>query len=100
AQELGAGDSVLLHWPSATPGGPAYRAPNAFDPAGHAAETLAYGTGRHVSPGRPLATLELVALMQELLAVAEVRPAPTPGEREIAPVGGWAHAPVVLVPRR
>lgn len=47
-----------------------------------------------------LATLELVVDVQELLAVADLRPAQTAGEREIAPPGGWAHAPVVPVPRR
>ena len=50
-------------------------------------------------PGEEELTLELRVALQELLAVADVAPAPTPGEREIAPVGGWAHAPVVLTPR-
>src|SRR5699024_5047525 len=88
------------HWTSANRDERVFGAPDAFDPEGNAAENLVYGTGRHVCPGRPLATLELVALMQELLAVAEVRPAPTAGARETAPVGGWAHAPVVRAPRR
>ena len=99
-QEIGAGERVMIHWTSANRDERVFGAPDAFDPEGNAAENLVYGSGRHVCPGRPLATLELVAVMQELLAVAEVRPAPTAGEREIAPVGGWAHAPVVLVPRR
>src|SRR5699024_6992987 len=99
-QEIGAGVRVLIHWTSANRADPVFRAPDAFDPEGTASDILVYGTGGNVCPGRPLATLELVALMQELLEVAEVRPAPTAGEREIAAVGGWAHAPVVLVPRR
>lgn len=99
-QEIGAGERVLIHWTSANRDERVIPDPDEFDPEGHAAQNLVYGTGAHVCPGRPLATLELVVVMQELLAVAEVRAAPTAGEREVAPVGGWAHAPVVLIPRR
>ncbi|ATG51654.1 cytochrome P450 [Brachybacterium vulturis] len=99
-QEIGAGERVLIHWTSANRDERVVPDPDEIDPAGNAAQNLVYGIGTHVCPGRPLATLELVVAMQELLAVAEVHPAPTAGEREVAPVGGWAHAPVVLVPRR
>lgn len=97
--EIGAGERVQIHWTSANRDERVFPDPEAFDPAAHAGHNLVYGTGRHVCPGRPLATLELRVALQELLAVADVAPAPTPGEREIAPVGGWAHAPVVLTPR-
>ncbi|MDN5822120.1 MAG: cytochrome P450 [Brachybacterium sp.] len=99
-QEIGAGERVLIHWTSVNRDERVVPDPDDVDPEGNAAQNLVYGIGKHVCPGRPLATLELVVAMQELLAVAEVRPAPTAGEREVAPVGGWAHAPVVLVPRR
>ena len=99
-QELGAGERVLIHWTSVNRDERVFPDPEAFDPEGNAPQNLVYGIGAHVCPGRPLATLELVVAMQELLAVAEVHPAPTAGEREVAPVGGWAHAPVVLIPRR
>jgi cytochrome P450 len=94
------GDRVLVHWTSVNRDERAFPSPDAFDPAANSARNLVYGAGPHVCPGRPLATLELVTLLRVLLSVAEVRPAGAPGEREVAPVGGWAHAPVVLVPRR
>ena len=94
-----AGERVQIHWTSANRDQRVFPDPDAFDPESHAAGNIVYGTGKHVCPGRPLATLELVVAMQEILTAAEVRPADAPGEREIAPVGGWAHAPVRLVPR-
>ena len=98
-REIGAGERVLVHWTSANRDGRVFPDPEALDPAGNAERNLVYGAGPHVCPGRPLATLELLTLLKALLSAADVRPAETPGEREIAPVGGWAHVPVVLVPR-
>ena len=98
-QEIAQGERLLIHWTSANRDERTFPSPDEFDPAANTPHNLVYGTGKHVCPGRPLATLELVVALQELLAVVEVAPAETPGEREIAPVGGWAHAPVVLIPR-
>ena len=98
-REIGAGERVLVHWTSANRDGRVFPDPEALDPAGNAERNLVYGAGPHVCPGRPLATLELLTLLKALLSAADVRPGETPGEREIAPVGGWAHVPVVLVPR-
>lgn len=99
-QEIGEGEQVLIHWTSANRDERRFWDPDQLDPEGHAAQNLVYGIGRHVCPGRRLATLELVVLLQEVLRAAEVHAAETAGEREVAPVGGWAHAPVVLTPRR
>ena len=98
-QEIAQGERLLIHWTSANRDERTFPSPDEFDPAANTPHNLVYGTGKHVCPGRPLATLVLVVALQELLAVVEVAPAETPGEREIAPVGGWAHAPVVLIPR-
>ena len=98
-QEIAQGERLLIHWTSANRDERTFPSPDEFDPAANTPHNLVYGTGKHVCPGRPLATLELVVALQELLAVVDVSPAETPGEREIAPVGGWAHAPVVLIPR-
>lgn len=98
--EISEGDRLLIHWTSANRDERTFDSPDAFDPDANGSRNLVYGTGKHVCPGRPLATLELVVAMQEILAAADVCPAETAGEREIAPVGGWAHAPVVLTPRR
>ena len=97
--QIGAGERVLIHWTSANRDERVFADPNRFDEQAHGAQNLVYGIGTHICPGRPLATLELVVLVQELLAVADVHAAETVGEREVAPVGGWAHAPVVLTPR-
>ena len=92
-QEIAEGERLLIHWTSANRDERAFPSPDEFDPAANSPHNLVYGTGEHVCPGRPLATLELVTALQELLAVVDVSLAETPGEREIAPVGGWAHAP-------
>lgn len=97
--EIAEGDRLLIHWTSANRDERTFPNPDAFDPGANAPRNLVYGTGAHVCPGRPLATLELVVALQEILAAADVSPAPTAGEREIAPVGGWASAPIVLTPR-
>lgn len=98
--EIREGDRLLIHWTSANRDERTFDPPDVFDPEANGSRNLVYGTGKHVCPGRPLATLELVVAMQEILAAADVSPAETAGEREISPVGGWAHAPVVLTPRR
>ncbi|MBB1512289.1 cytochrome P450 [Tessaracoccus sp. MC1627] len=92
------GAVVKLHWTSANRDQAVFGDPDRFDPEGNAAHNLVYGTGPHVCPGRPLATLELRIGVQEALA-ATTWVDWGPGrcaEREVAPVGGWAHVPVLL----
>lgn len=97
--DIAAGDRVRLHWTSVNRDERTFAEPSALDPAGHADANLVWGTGPHVCPGRPLATLELCIAVEELLRVAELRPAHgADAEREIAPVGGYAVAPVTVVP--
>ncbi len=72
--------------------------PDAYDPDAHAADNLVYGTGIHVCPGRPLATMELVTVADVLLAstteiALDEDDAP---ERETYPLGGWRRVPVRL----
>mgnify|MGYP001325846466 CR=1 FL=1 len=93
-----AGARVKLHWTSANRDESVFGDPDAFDPVVHAPDNLVYGVGRHACPGRALASMELRALVRALLAATTtIRPDPdTPPEREVAPVGGWAHVPVLL----
>ena len=98
-QDIPAGERIILHWTSANRDERVFSDPDRIDPQTHAAHNLVWGTGPHACPGRPLAMLELVTLLQELLAVADVAPAQQRGEREIAPVGGWRSAPVRLTRR-
>ncbi|HSO69599.1 MAG TPA: cytochrome P450 [Arachnia sp.] len=92
------GDVVKLHWTSANRDAAVFGDPDRFDPEGNAPHNLVYGTGPHVCPGRPLATLELRIGVQEALAATTwIDWAPgESGERELTPVGGWAHVPVLL----
>jgi cytochrome P450 len=92
------GARVKLHWTSANRDEATFGDSDAFDPAGHAADNLVYGVGRHACPGRLLATLELRIAVRALLAgTTSIRLDPDrPAEREVAPVGGWASVPVLL----
>lgn len=96
--QLPEGAKVKLHWTSANRDGDVFGDPEGFDPAGHAADNLVYGIGKHVCPGRLLATTELRVAIRALLAgTTDIRLDPdAPPEREVAPVGGWARVPVLL----
>ena len=92
------GDQVLVNWTAANRDPRVFGDPDSFDPDAHAAYNLVWGIGKHVCPGRPLATLELRALVRAVLgATTAVEPDPEqPRERERPPAGGWAVAPLVL----
>ena len=72
--------------------------PNAYRPEEHAPHNLVYGTGIHACPGRPLATLELVVAVQELLGRTDriELAADAVPMRETYPLGGWQRVPVRL----
>jgi cytochrome P450 len=92
------GTRVYLNWTSANRDETVFGDPDAYRPAEHAADNIVYGTGIHACPGRPLATLELVVAVQELLASTsriELAQSTTP-ERESYPVGGWRRLPVLF----
>ncbi|PBB09161.1 cytochrome P450 [Kocuria sp. WRN011] len=97
-RELAAGDRVLLNWTAANRDPRIFGDPEAFDPVGNAPYNLVYGIGKHVCPGRPLATLELRALTRAALAAtAAIEPDPDrPRQRELPPAGGFATAPLRL----
>ena len=92
------GEIVKLHWTSANRDEGVFGDPDVFDPRANAANNLVYGIGPHVCPGRPLATVELRVAVQELLAgtTSISLAADIPPQREVAPVGGWTHVPVVV----
>jgi len=95
---LPAGARVKLHWTSANRDERVFGDPDAFDPAGHAADNLVYGIGRHACPGRLLATLEMRIAVRALLAgtTTIMLDPDRSAEREVAPVGGWTRVPVLL----
>lgn len=91
------GARIKLNWTSANRDQAVFDN-NRFDPAQHAQGNLVYGVGKHVCPGRLLATWELrIALRALLASVQTIELAPDQQlEREVAPVGGYRRVPVVL----
>jgi cytochrome P450 len=90
------GTRVYLNWTSANRDEAVFSDPDAYRPEEHAPHNLVYGTGIHVCPGRPLATLELVVAVRTLLShsthielAADAAPV-----RETYPLGGWRRLPV------
>ena len=93
--DIPAGAKVKLHWTSANRDESVFG--DGFDPDAHAADNLVYGIGRHVCPGRVLATVELRLALRALLAATEwIGRGEDLPVREVHPVGGWAAVPVVL----
>ena len=92
------GARVKLNWTSANRDEAVFGDPDALDPARNASRNLVYGIGRHVCPGRLLATLELRIALQELLTASSsiVLDPRQAAERAVSPVGGWRTVPVVL----
>lgn len=95
---LDAGTRVYLNWTSANRDERVFGDPDAYRPEDNAPHNLVYGTGIHVCPGRPLATMELVVATGTLLASTgriDLAPDAEP-VRETYPLGGWRRVPVRL----
>jgi len=95
--DLPAGARVKLHWTSANRDEAVFDRDD-FEPEAHAAENLVYGVGRHVCPGRLLATSQMRITLRALLAAVrrvDFAPGREP-EREVSPVGGFRRVWVVL----
>jgi cytochrome P450 len=95
---IAAGERLYLNWTSANRDEEVFGDPDAYRPVENAGRNLVYGTGIHVCPGRPLATMELVVMTAELLAATsriELAGDEEP-RRETYPVGGWASVPILL----
>lgn len=97
-REIAAGEGVVLNWTSANRDPRMFGDSDAFDPQSNAPYNLVWGIGKHVCPGRPLATLELRVLTRTLLdATTVIEPDPRqPRQRSLPPAGGFAVAPVHL----
>lgn len=94
------GERLYLLWTSANRDEAVFEDPDAYRPEENAAHNIVYGTGVHICPGRPLASMELVLATEALLAATsriDLDPADPP-VRETYPVGGWARVPVLLTP--
>lgn len=95
---LDPGTRVYLNWTSANRDEAVFADPDAYRPEQHARHNLVYGTGIHVCPGRPLATLELVVAVQTLLVMTARVELSEESEpvRETYPLGGWRRVPLRL----
>lgn len=95
--QLPTGARVQLNWTSANRDKTVFDE-NTFAPEEHAADNLIYGVGRHVCPGRLLATWQLRIATQALLAsITHITLASSESlEREQPPLGGYRKVPVVL----
>ena len=92
------GTRIYLNWTSANRDETVFGDPDVYRPREHAALNLVYGTGIHVCPGRPLATLELVVAVETLLGSSrcvELAADAVP-VRETYPLGGWRRLPIRL----
>ena len=97
AHKLPKGARVQLNWTSANRDEVVF-GKNGFAPEAHAAANLVYGIGKHVCPGRLLATWQLRIATQALLTYFKdlQLAADLPLEREQPPLGGYSNVPVVL----
>ena len=97
AHKLPKGARVQLNWTSANRDEVVF-GDNGFAPEAHAAANLVYGIGKHVCPGRLLATWQLRIATQALLTYFKdlQLAADFPLEREQPPLGGYSNVPVVL----
>ncbi len=91
-----AGQRVVLNWTAANRDPRVFGDPDAFDPEANAANNIVYGTGPHICPGRPLATLELRVFTRALLDAMQTIELAGPSERELPPVGGYRKVLVRL----
>jgi cytochrome P450 len=96
--DLAPGTRVYLNWASANRDEAVFSDPDAYRPEEHAAHNLVYGVGIHACPGRPLATLELVAILRALLQETSRVELASDSQpvRETYPLGGWRRVPVRL----
>lgn len=95
--QLPTGARVQLNWTSANRDEAVFGS-NDFAPHAHAADNLVYGIGKHICPGRLLATWQLRIVTQALLACTStisLAPDQAP-QREHPPLGGYHSVPVVL----
>ena len=84
---------IYLNWTSANRDEAVFGDPDDYQPEKNAAHNLVYGSGIHLCPGRPLATLELVIAMQTLLNHTQhiTLSKNKKSTRASYPLGGWSQ---------
>ena len=93
-EQISAGERLHLNWTAANLDPAVF---DGFDPEGHAEDNLVYGIGRHVCPGRELATVQLRIFTQAVLArTTAITPDEHPRTRSLPPAGGYLEVPIRL----
>src|SRR5699024_10386225 len=91
-ERIQGGDRLHLGWTAANQDESVF---TRFDPEGNAENNLVYGIGRHVCPGRELATEQLRIFTQAVLArTTAIEPDAHPRTRSLPPAGGYVEVPV------
>mgnify|MGYP002738593150 FL=1 len=95
---LNEGERLRLDWTAANTDPEVFGKDDEFDPARNGPLNLVYGTGKHVCPGRELATVELRQFTRALLSATQLIHPDTGLERvrSVPPAGGYAAVPLVL----
>ncbi|MEO7952570.1 MAG: cytochrome P450 [Polaromonas sp.] len=95
-RQIGAGERVSLNWIAANRDPAVFSAPDEFRLDRDPAANLLYGAGIHVCPGAPLARMELILLMEELLGQTEMisLPAGKPPTLAVYPASGFDSLPL------
>lgn len=89
-----AGERLYLNWTAANQDDRVF---GGYDPHQHADKNLVYGIGRHVCPGRYLASEQLrIFLTTVLSTTAAIVPGQAPPTRAQAPAGGFSQVPLRL----
>ncbi|MCC6705678.1 MAG: cytochrome P450, partial [Thermomicrobiales bacterium] len=95
---IGANERVALNWVSANRDETVFENPDEFRLDRNANDNLLYGAGIHVCPGAPLARLELLLTLEELLSrTTRIElDADAAAERAVFPASGYASLPVII----
>jgi len=90
-----AGQRVYLNWTQANQDSRVFQE---FDPQQNAPNNLVYGVGRHVCPGRYLASEQPRIFLQAVLQrTTNIAPADKERTRSLPPAGGYAEVPLRFV---
>lgn len=95
-RQIGAGERVSLNWIAANRDPAVFSNPDEFSLDRDPAANLLYGSGIHVCPGAPLARMELIVVMEELLGQTEMisLPAGKPPTLAVYPASGFDNLPL------
>ena len=95
-RHIGAGERVSLNWIAANRDPAVFSEPDRFDPSRDPADNLLYGAGIHVCPGAPLARMELIVMMEELLGQTRLISLPPgkPPTLAVYPASGFDRLPL------